>query len=186
MTAADVLDLIKSLASSLAWPLFIFWAVWLIREPLKKLISRIDTIKYKDLEMTVNSDMENIGERAEALEPETSDFQAEILGTFDEDPQITVIKSWASVEDSIERLLNKMRPQLGWSGRMYTTKGIHILRHANIIEPELASLLLDMRAVRNLVAHGRETNLLDHNVRRYVEAATRVASIVDERQSEAV
>ena len=182
MTAAEISDLIKSLASSLAWPGFVFWMVWLLKEPLKTLISRIDTIKYKDLEMTVNADMGAFSKRVNALETRPTEIQTEILGTFDEDPRITIIKSWASVEDAIDRLLKETQGQLGWSGKMYTAKGIHVLRHAGIIDPELASLLLDMRTVRNLVAHNREIQLLDRNVRQYVQAAARVASIVEERR----
>ena len=98
MTGAEVRDLIVSLTDSLAWPASAVIALWILRPFLWKLGTLIETIRYKDLELSFRRTVLGAAERAESLvaveDPIVEDSLPE---TLDTDPRITLIKSWASV-----------------------------------------------------------------------------------------
>jgi hypothetical protein len=116
MSGAEVRDLIASLVDSLAWPLFALVIVWILRPNLEKLVSLIRTIRYKGLELDLNESLQEAASgAAEALpDVDNSTLDASLRESADADPRITVLKSWASVEEAIQGLAMANRDSLVW------------------------------------------------------------------------
>ena len=180
MTGAEIRDLIVSLADSLAWPVFVLIAVLVLKPVLWKLSSLLETVRYKGLELSFRRTVQDAAERVESLvvDDETV-VQDSLPGTFDPDPRISILKSWASVETAIEDLARAHRQELGKANRMSTRRRVEMLSQSRVIDHALAAVLHDMGSVRNLIAHGRDIPLDDYTVREFSRAAARVASLVE-------
>ena len=53
-----------SLIGSLAWPLLVAWALYLFRKPTRRLIDRIKTLKWKDLQADLDDSTEALDKAA--------------------------------------------------------------------------------------------------------------------------
>ena len=182
MTGAEVRDLIVSLTDSLAWPASAVIALWILRPFLWKLGTLIETIRYKDLELSFRRTVLDAAERAESLvaveDPIVEDSLPE---TLDTDPRITLIKSWASVETAIETLAKVHRIEQGQIDPMTTHGRVEMLRQAKVINDEEASIMREMQAGRNLIVHGRDIPLNEEIMRTFSRTAVRLASLVERR-----
>lgn len=190
MSGAETRDLIVSLVDSLAWPLFALVIIWMLRPHLEKLISLTRTIRYKGFELDLNQSVEEAASGASEALPEIdiSTLDASLQETADEDPRITILKSWASVEEAIEGLVMANRETLAGIGRidrMSTRRRVQALSQTNLIDNSLASVLYDLGGVRNLIAHGHGIPLDTLNadtVWNFSKAAAQVVSIIEQQR----
>ena len=184
MPAAEIRDFVVSLTEALAWPAVVLAALLMLRPHLGTLSSLLSSIKYKDLELVFRRAVQHTTEKAASLGAVDDDehgFQELLPEVLDYDPRIAVLKSWALVETAIEDLARAHQDDLGLRSRVPTYKRVEALRRANYIDPSLAGLLHDMRATRNLIAHGRDIHLDDDTVRAFARAAARVAAVVQQQ-----
>ena len=184
LSGAETRDLIVHLADSLAWPLFAFVALWMLRSPLKDLSRLVEKIKYKDLELNFGRTLEETAGRADSIQPidgKDSEVNKILEGALDPDPRIAVLKSWASVETAVEKLAHSHLNDHGHSRRIPTFRLIEVLFQAGVIDHSLASVLREMRPLRNLIAHGEDITVDDHTVRAFARAAARLALIIEEK-----
>ena len=190
MDGAEVRELIASLVDSLAWPLFALVIVWILRPNLEKLVGLIRTIRYKGLEVDLNQSLQEAASGAAEVLPEVdnSTLAASLRETADTDPRITILKSWASVEASIEGLVMANRdslPVIGRVDRMSTRRRVQVLSQANLIDDSLASVLYDLGGVRNLIAHGQDISLdalHPDTIQIFSKAAAQVVSILEQQR----
>ena len=181
MTGAELRDLIVSLTDSLAWPVFTVIILFMLRPYLSKLSPLIETIRYKGFELNFRRSVLDVADRAELLEAvDDSSVEVPLPEALDPDPRIAILKSWARVETAIEDLAKEHRQELGQGKRMSTRRRVEMLHKASLIDHSLASVLHDMGAVRNLIAHGEDIPLNDYTLREYLRAAAHVASIVEQ------
>ena len=180
MNSAEIREWVVPLADSLAWPLLVLVVVWILRPYLEKLIGLVRTIRYKDLELSLNQTMEKATSRAEALEP-TSDSVLDVVEPkpADSDPRITILNSWASIEAAIRNLAAAYQEAIGPTERMSTRRRIWVLSQANLIDDSLVASLDDLRAIRNLIAHGEDLRFDADALRDFSIAAVRVESIIE-------
>ena len=182
MTCTEFGDFIVSLADVLAWPLFATTAFFLLRPQLVKLFSLVETIKYKDLELSFRRTLQDAAERVESLERVNDSTVQEFLpGTLDPDPRIAILKSWAAVETAIENLARTYQHKLGKVERVSTYRRVEMLRKADLIDSSLAGVLHDMRAARNLIAHGGDIPLNTDTVQIFLRAAAHLATVVEQQ-----
>ena len=102
----------------------------------------------------------------------------------DRDPRIAIIESWASVEASIEDLAEATAGGKNKSDRMSTRQRIELLKNAGVIDGPLAGIIYDMRAIRNIVAHGGAATLHESSVQQFIRTATNLESIVEGRKKD--
>ena len=58
----DYLEAVAAVFDSMAWPVAVVVAIWILREPLSGLISMITDLKYKDLAVTFQRKAEHARE----------------------------------------------------------------------------------------------------------------------------
>ena len=189
MSAVEVGDLVVSLVNSLAWPLLFAFLALLFKPQVTSLIGLIHNIKYKGLEINLNQSVEKVVEGATKALSEVSDPPPEpnLQQMSDTDPRITILYSWASLENAIRRLALANREVLGLSvrvDRMSARRIIQTLHQSEIINSSLADILYEMGELRNLIAHAEDisSRSLDPDiVERFARAASRVTQIVERR-----
>ncbi len=181
MTAAKWVELIFFLVDSMVWPMVTLVIFLKIQPNLKELVPLIKTIKFRGFELILADRVRDTVENVEQLDSDGVHFVEEpSVEVIDPDPRFAIIKSWALVEAAVESLAEVHLHGLARARRIPTNQRIDMLREANIIDGALAGILHDMRAIRNLVAHGEDIQIHHSTVLEFLKAATRIASIVEQ------
>lgn len=177
----EFLSFKASVINSLAWPVSAVIIAVIVSPHLKKLIGLIDTIKYKGSEVSLRESVReatNLADSVVATDETivTESFQALI----DSDPRITVLKSWARIEESISALAEVIISHIRPIGRMPTGRLVDELARAGVIDRSLAEALFELGNVRNLIAHGHDIPIDARSARDYSVSALRMASIIED------
>lgn len=180
----DILALITSLADSLAWPIATIGATFILRPILKELSTLVKTIKYKDLEISLEESVEKVAKEAESIKNGWDAVTPQPTPeSIDPDPRIAVIKAWASVETLIEKLVQVNKNRLGQGTQRSTRQRIGSLLKAGVIDHPLASILREMNSTRNMIAHGEDIFLNENTVWTFVEAVTVLETFLEQHLS---
>ena len=173
-------EVILSFINTLAWPVVVMFALFMLRAPLSELILRIERVSYSGLEVDFRSFIQKLNEKTKSLDTFDLDSVPKAIDVRT-DPRITILASWASVERAIAELTEAR----GVSRRTSTRRQVELLRRSGVINDQLASVLQDMGAVRNLVAHGQDVSAEDLDetaVQDYIEAASFLEASVGQLQ----
>ena len=181
----DGLQLLASIIDSLAWPVTIGVAAYLLRKPLLELLPNLRRLKYKDFDIQFGERLEKLEQEIELEPPPSrtappSDLQLFADKRFDDlaeiSPSAAVIDAWIDIESALRELAKERLLKERWHQPMLQI--IRELRSRQIISPRLASLLDDLRVLRNEAVHqmkGGQISLTD---------ALRYKEIVDQVRDE--
>src|ERR1051325_1135276 len=110
----DWLAFFASIIASLAWPLTVIILVILLRDPLTRVLLTLTHLKYKDLEIDFKRELEELEEKAKAIDvkpqlPEirasekkdTLQFLAEARQLAAQWPEGAVTLAWQAVEHEL-------------------------------------------------------------------------------------
>ena len=180
MNCGEIREWVLPLADTLAWPLVVLVLVWVFRPYIGKIIGRIHTIQYKDLQLRLSQNLEEAVSRAEALEPTGVSTTDVVVPTpSDADPRIIILNSWAAVEAAILRLATENQGTIGRTDRMSTWRRIQALSQAELLDRPLVASLDDLRTIRNLIAHGGDLPFDQDALQDFTRAAVRVESMIE-------
>jgi hypothetical protein len=159
----DWLQLLASIVDSLAWPVTIGIAAYLLRRPLLELLPNLRLFKFKEFEI-------QFGERLERLEQELgqepppipkeprSDWELIADERFDAlaaiSPNAAILEAWVDIESTLQELARHRFLRANMERR--PRSALQIIRELGsrqIISPKLASMLDDLRGLRNVAAH---------------------------------
>ena len=178
----DGLQLLASIIDSLAWPVTIGVAAYLLRKPLLGLLPNLRRFKYKELEIQFGEQLEKLEQELgqepppKQIAPPT-DRQLIVDERFDAlaaiSPSAAVLEAWIDIESGLQELA---RQKFIGEGRIRPMTFItRELKSRGIISPRLVTLLNDLRVLRNQAAHPmaeREISLME--ARRYKEIVDQV------------
>lgn len=181
----DLLTFIAAIVGSLAWPVSLLVAVFMMRKPLTELIPEIRRLKYKDLEVDFGKELEKIeavmdtverlpkskGELPVEIEPEplpkTRNELIEKLATLS--PIAAILESWRNVERTLDIYFMSRGIARPISGQTITG---HLDYDPNF-PPQLVSAYQELRLLRNRAAHNQE-NLTAEHAREFSALADRL------------
>lgn len=181
----DWLQLLASIVDSLAWPVTIGVAAYLLRKPLLGLLPNLRLFKYKEFEIQFGERLERLEQELE-LEPPPervsprSDRQLIADERFDAlaeiSPNAAVLEASVDIESALRelarhRFLREHMERRPRSALQITRE----LKSRQIISPRLGSLLDDLRGLRNVAAHPiAERQISLSEARRYKEIVDQV------------
>jgi len=177
------MEFVSSLVGSVIWPVTILVAVLLLRPPLDNLLPFIEKLRYKDFELFFSRRVEEI--RAEVSDefpdPTGDSTQSEKADRVAQlamlSPRAAVIHAWLEVEAAVRSAARR----LGYdkkSGRV--DRVIDWLKRVGRLDRGMASLLDDLRQLRNQAAHVPETVLSEAAAIEYAKLATRVSEFLED------
>ncbi len=172
MTGVEIGELVVAVFDVLVWPIVAVGGLILLWRLLPKIIPYIQSISGRGWRIDLKPTVEGVTERVRSLEPvDDEDTSPTTLFEVVGDPRMTIITAWASVERAIAELA-------GVGGaRTSPRRQIELLRQNSVIDDPLASVLREMQALRNLIAHGtdvQQQDLDERTVQIYVDAAARL------------
>lgn len=172
--AMDILAFVASVIGSLAWPVTVLIALFLLRKQLIELIPGIRRLKYKDFEVDFGKELQKIEEKVRTIEappptkmqlpadvqpeplPKTQDELRERLAALS--PNAAILESWRNVERTLDFYFKSRSIERPQSGQAVAG---HLDYDPNF-PPQLVSAYQELRLLRNRAAHDREDLTADH------------------------
>ena len=150
------LEFFASIVKSCAWPFAVGFVVYLFRKEIKPLLpyARL-RLKHNDTEVDVRLDMAK--ETAEqlpqskSLPPPTKEETDRFNQVASVSPKAAILESWLQVEEALMSLAETAGLQS--ERRRSPLFQMRWLRSHEIMDPPTASVLDDLRSVRNRVVH---------------------------------
>ena len=186
----DTLTFIAKIIKAIAWPLAIVVAVILLRKQIARLLPLLRRLKYGDVELEFDREIEALGQAANSQLPEApseggfADIREGLLRQSMVSPQAAVIQAWRYLEEQLVAAAKRHNLDVAdtaWAMPMLLGG---IMLNAGIISDSQYTILHRVKQLRNEAAHptGMEVGIDDAG--RYVELAIRLAASLSETSPE--
>jgi uncharacterized protein YutE (UPF0331/DUF86 family) len=174
------MEALEKILNIIAWPTTVIIIVILLRSSISKLIPTLKKLKYKDLELEFEREANKILAEAErdlpdppaATKPTKTQDSGVRYSLRRVDPSMQIMESWRDLE-------LKLRSMLGEDTTYSIRALINQLSSLGKISQETSSLLLDLAALRNRVAHAKEEAITYEVASAYSSSAQRVMAALN-------
>lgn len=175
----DWLSFISSVISSLAWPITIIFSFLVLKDPIVKLIPYVRRFQYKDL----NVEFGEMAEKAEIALP------SELGGIIDHmrvpisvlqeiaevSPKSAVIEAWRSVEFELNQVAKHRELP---SNARSSYQIIECLQRDGLIYGPIATIMHELRSLRNEAVHASDVELSEDSVNKYIITANNICNFL--------
>jgi hypothetical protein len=160
-----LLEFISSIISSLAWPAIVLIVVFVLKNPLSKILISLTKFRYKGLEM----EFERLQSSADAL-PETienktipeseriiyASLEEQIADISPRSPEGAILIAWSTIEAAISSAIMRLAISPESPSYRSVIHNIECLKKYTNLNKTVFAILDDLRVVRNQVAHVRD------------------------------
>lgn len=156
----DILEFISSVIKSLVWPVSIFSIVFILREPLIKILSNLNKITYNNLEMNFTNKLDEIETTLEDTQLPEANHQVvnnkdkEIVSVAHISPAASITMSWSMVEKEIMSTVKRTAVSANYPPYNSPLKNMQLLKDTGFIDLDTFNSLNKLRDLRNKAAHG--------------------------------
>ena len=150
----DWLQFFASIVGSVAWPAAVVALVFLLREPLGKVVPLIRTLKYKDWQIDVGQELEAAREKVEGNGDQAIAVPEEPTPAIRQlaqiDPRAAALSAWAPVELALKDLGRE-------TGAFQTDVPMSVLirrlHSQGVVDDSAYQVLERLRRIRNEAVH---------------------------------
>lgn len=167
----------------LVWPVTVVIAILLLRVPLSALLKTTKRVKYKDLEVEFNEEIQKISAEATKALPappdakdvaEQRNVSIDLAELADIAPNAAVVESWRSLEAQAKALIKSRGHDLDYDVATPYKLIQNVLVRGKIIDKQSGRVFDDLRQLRNKVVHAKEVELSPDQSKEYVELSTKL------------
>ncbi len=180
-------SIVSSIVSSIAWPVSIIFLVYLLREPISRLINLLKKIQYKDIEFEFGEDVHELKTRfAKSLSSTFGDQTP-----FDKDPWrklavtspgVCISQAYRELEDAGVSAVQRRHPDLSIKDLRKWSRVLDVLLEDRAIDEEKFYILRELRMLRNQAKRSEDSELTIDDAIGYAEAALSAASYLQKGQ----
>lgn len=177
------------MTKALAWPASATFAIYVLREPLIKLIPYLEELKYKDFALkfgksvseikeNIKTEITQISETPKLLEEENA-----LLRVAEISPRAAVMESWVKLQDTLLDIsldLGKIDNKENY--RNHSRIG-HALLDAKVFTKNDFKAFHQLRELRNKASHVPDFALNTRDTKEYVKLAMQLASTATKRKN---
>lgn len=174
------LDFVSSVVASLAWPIAIVLIALILKKPIVNLLRTLRFLRYGDVEFEFDQELKKIEgkiEENQPLPPVQTIEESKAKDLFEElvaaSPKAAVLATWQEVEYTMNELANQLNIDTkSWRSPVNL---VNVLKSNEQITSNAVELLLELRKLRNRLAHtGPSVEIAESEARRYREIANSV------------
>jgi uncharacterized protein YutE (UPF0331/DUF86 family) len=178
------LQFIASIVGSLAWPVTIVAAVFLLRRELRRMLPRLTKLKYGEIELEFRKKLDEAEEVVAELPEPTSLPQAEQAEKQLQSEQFSnnsgVFVAWLVVESAI---LNLARSAKLLETNMTARRAAEVLLGRELIDEHTYQAIRDLSELRNIAVHPQGGRMISsEELDRFTRIAEKVAAILEDRR----
>ena len=187
-----VLEFISSVFSALAWPIAVIFIVIVLRRPLRRLLSRLETFRGPGVEATFNREAGAARDEAASAvaglpnvqkddESKQEDLEyADLLQLADVSPRAAILETWSRIEVALAEAGTKVPPNI----RRGALSFILTLEREGLISPEVGSALRRVRNLRNVAVHTPDLDISKESIVDYIESAKSIIRSLRDRPTD--
>jgi len=158
-------EFISSIISSLAWPAIVLIIVFILKNPLSKILISLTKFRYKDLEMEFERLKSSAKSLPETIESKTipeseriiySSLEEQIADIAPRSPEGAILIAWSTIEAAVSSAVMRLAISPEPPSYRSVIHNIECLKKYTDIDKTVFAILNDLRTVRNQVAHVRE------------------------------
>jgi len=158
---------IAEIISSLAWPALVIVILSIFKSELVKIVQRLSHLKYKDLEL----DFDKLKQQAKELHKEVEEeppalkslvftsLEDQVLDAVERAPSAAILLAWSGLETAMASAVASLAISPEPPSYRSPMHNIEMLTKYAGLSKSHASLLHEMRKLRNKVAHERDAML---------------------------
>lgn len=192
----DYLQFTASVINSLAWPAAAIGMIWLLIDPIGRLIPNIELLKYKDMSVSFGKEMKKVSEEAERIHitpkplelptppPRAEDDGPDMLLSAERlaetVPASTIALAWLAVEIELSSAVWRVGSLLNGYPSPSPSKHIDFLVEHGALSSDKAEFVRRMRNISRSAMDVRPLALNANDARDYVAFAR---SIIEELKS---
>ncbi|MHC4620554.1 MAG: hypothetical protein ACYTEQ_22635 [Planctomycetota bacterium] len=153
----------------LAWPASVMVLLWVGRKPIEKLLSFIESVKYKDVEVKFGKQLAQVEEDVgDTILDESNEVEnkSELYALIEVSPSSAIIEAWKGLEIAAR---NKVK-ELMSPGEQYANalhRPLDYLEYSGALIPSTARAIREMRGLRNQSAHAEGKVISKENAVQY-------------------
>ena len=176
-----------NLVEAVAWPVSVVWVAYLFRGEITKLFGRVSSLKYKDMEANFEESLSEAEAKAAQVKvrdaiptPEAASELDQLLRISEISPRAAVVEAWTLIESAA------IKTGLSTGTVIQRTNSKLILEYLEStgkFSPESLELIKKLRQIRNRVSHMPDTSVSQEEAERYLDLATKSASIIESTRS---
>lgn len=197
----DKLQFIASLIGSLAWPLAVVGLGLMFRDEVKALLAKVKHAKGAGIELDFAVDIKRVVLEAEhvkqeaasdrpdiphVIQEQTSEEKDRLYELLRERPSALILDAWRDVEKAVQDILTEMDLTVGVVARRNAPPTLWpgVLQKQGFLSHEEAALVVDLRMLRNKVAHAQGWEPTVSDALDYHRTAMLVASVLRKKLAE--
>lgn len=177
----DSLTFVTEFTKATAWPLAAVVIAVVFKGQIRELLSRLKKGKMGPAEFEFEEGIKKLRDEARELDlPQVlDDIGAPILFQTSPNAQTAILNAWLDIEDAIADLARRVNvSHAGPSLAPLST--LRALEKAELIRPEQAAIVRDLRRLRNRATHERDFAPPKDTVISYVQTARGIARVIRE------
>ena len=179
----DWLTFTTKMTESMAWPLALLIALFIVRRPLLDLLNSVRKLKISDFEAEFEKNLAKIKADSDpAPTPEQNDNQTisnrqnELIEMTEFGPNAAVLAAWQELEYAANSLLESKGNPLNYThGSPYILMG-KLLQETNLLNSKDIKVFHELRNLRNKVAHAEGFEITRDQSREYVKLSMSLAN----------
>ena len=161
----NLFEFISSIISSLAWPVIVLIIVFILKNPLSKILISLTKFRYKDLEMEFERLKSSTKSLPETIESKTipeseriiySSLEEQIADIAPRSPEGAILIAWSTIEAAVSSAVMRLAISPEPPSYRSVIHNVECLKKSTDIDKTVFAILNDLRTVRNQVAHVRE------------------------------
>ena len=192
----STLDFFSSIVASVSWPIATIVLVYLLRNPLGKLIPNLQRIRYGKVEFDFGVELQELEGKAKTAGlrvhegsllrqagPRTAeDSIADAVHLVAEFPEPAVGVAWLAVEHELSLAIGRLAISADYPAYNSAMRNIILLNEHGYIDEETRGVLDRMRRLRNAAVHARRDRdeITTAQAREFVTLAAAVARSIRE------
>lgn len=182
MNTLNTLEFVSAIIKALSWPMVVLICVFLLRNPLSKILTNLNRLSYNNLEMVFEQKLNQLETTLDDNEQmnfdiyQTNNKDLEILTIAQVSPNAAIIMAWALIEHELKNLLNSNN--LLENKKSNPLSLINLLLKNELLDNETIATLHDLRELRNTAAHSHQETLSYLQAIKYYELVKKIISIL--------
>jgi uncharacterized protein YutE (UPF0331/DUF86 family) len=180
---------LSNLVESLAWPSIAAIFLYMFKNELSNIVTRVAHFKYKDLEL----DFGKVKQQADELRreeynevptlksPELNSLEDQIFDAVERAPSAAILLAWSGVETAMASAVARLCISLQEPSYRSPMHNIEMLSRHGGLDKSDENLLREMRLLRNKIAHERDAmiNITQEQATDYANVAKSIIKNLD-------
>jgi len=179
------LTFISSVISSLAWPVTVIVAFFLLKNNLGSLFPFIERLKYKDFELEFRKSIEKLVEKSKTAIPApveehrsspASQLRDRLFNIAEISSRSAIIEAWLQVESAAADVIENRKLTTSFKRTIAPLRFAELLSRNEILDSSQMEIFHKLRDLRNKAVHIGDATFILEEVAEYIDLALSLAS----------